>query len=345
MEYFRSKSLGFDKEAILTVPLADTRNLNFETMRSELTSHPGIANVSFSNLGIASAGRQRTFMNYVKNGVTEDYVIDLRFGDEQYLKTHKLKLLAGRNYLKGDSIKEFVINEALVKQLGIKSPEEAIGQTISLYGQIDAPIVGVVEDFHLASLREGIEGCILATYQRTYQTINLKLNTAQLKEALAHVEKVWTKQYPENVFRYEFLDQTIASFYEEEQRTASLFKIFAGIAIFIGCLGLFGLISFITTQKTKEVGIRKVLGASVAHITFLFFKEFALLVVIAFLIAAPIGYYLMSNWLQNFQYSIPLGAGIFLIAIGVSLLIAGLTVSYQSIKAALANPIKSLRNE
>jgi ABC-type antimicrobial peptide transport system permease subunit len=147
------------------------------------------------------------------------------------------------------------------------------------------------------------------------------------------------------VFTYRFIDQTIASFYEEEQKTASLFKIFASIAIFIGCLGLFGLISFITTQKTKEVGIRKVLGASAANITLLFFKEFALLVIVAFLIAAPVAYYLMSNWLQNFQYSIPLGAGIFVAAIAASLLIAALTVSYQSIKAALANPIKSLRNE
>jgi ABC-type lipoprotein release transport system permease subunit len=345
MEYFRTKSLGFDKEAILTVPIAGTRNLNFETMRSELMSHPGIAGVSFSNLSISSAGRQRTVFNYTRNGAVEEFITDIKFADDQYLQTHKVKLLAGRNYLKGDSIKEFVVNEALIKQLGFLTPQEAIGQTISLWGQINAPIVGVVEDFHVASFRERIESCILATNRRAYGTINLKLNAAQMKEALAHVEKVWTKQYPESVFRYEFLDQTIASFYEEEQKTANLFKIFTGIAIFIGCLGLFGLISFITTQKTKEVGIRKVLGASVAHITLLFFKEFALLVVIAFLIAAPVAYYLMSNWLQNFQYTIPLGAGIFLIAISVSLLIAGITVSYQSIKAALANPIKSLRNE
>jgi ABC-type antimicrobial peptide transport system permease subunit len=345
MEYFRTKSLGFDKEAILTVPLAGTRNLNFETMRSELTAHPGVAKVSFSNLGISSASRQRTVFNYAKNGAVEEFITDIKFGDNQYLETYKLKLLAGRNYLKGDSIKEFVVNKALIKQLGMETPEEAIGQTISLWGQINAPIVGVVEDFHMTSLREGIEACILATNNRSYQTINVKLNTAQLKDALVHIEKVWTKQYPESIFSYQFLDQTIASFYEEEQKTASLFKIFAGIAIFIGCLGLFGLISFITTQKTKEVGIRKVLGASVANITLLFFKEFALLILIAFLIAAPIAYYVMSNWLQNFQYSIPMGASIFLIAILASLFIAALTVSYQSIKAALANPIKSLRSE
>jgi ABC-type antimicrobial peptide transport system permease subunit len=345
MEYFHNKPLGFDKEAVLTVPLAGTRDLNLETMRSALTSHPGIAKVSFSNLSVSSEGRQRTPFNYAKNGAVEEFITDVKFGDEQYLDTYKLKLLAGRNYLQSDSIKEFVVNEALIKQLGIKTPEEAIGQTISLYGQIDAPIVGVVEDFHVTSLHEGIGACILAANRRSYRTINIKLNVAQMKEALVHVEKVWTRQYPENVFSYRFIDQTIASFYEEEQKTASLFKIFAGIAIFIGCLGLFGLISFITTQKTKEVGIRKVLGASAANITLLFFKEFALLVIVAFLIAAPVAYYLMSNWLQNFQYSIPLGAGIFVAAIAASLLIAALTVSYQSIKAALANPIKSLRNE
>jgi ABC-type antimicrobial peptide transport system permease subunit len=314
-------------------------------MRSALTAHPGIAKVSFSNLSVSSEGRQRTPFSYAKNGAVEEFITDVKFGDEQYLETYKLKVLAGRNYLQSDSIREFVVNEALIKQLGIKTPEEAIGQTISLYGQIDAPIVGVVADFHVTSLHESIEACILAPNRRSYRTVNIKLNVAQMKEALTHVEKVWTRQYPENVFRYQFIDQTIASFYEEEQKTASLFKIFAGIAIFIGCLGLFGLISFITTQKTKEVGIRKVLGASAANITLLFFKEFALLVVVAFLIAAPVAYYVMSNWLQNFQYSIPMGAGIFLAAIAASLLIAALTVSYQSVKAALANPIKSLRNE
>jgi putative ABC transport system permease protein len=345
MEYFRTKSLGFDKETVVTVPLAGTRNLNFETMRSELTAHPGVASVSFSNLSISSTGRQRTAFSYARNGAVEDFVTDVKFGDEQYLELYKLKLLAGRNYLKGDTIKEFVVNEALIRQLGFKNPGEAIGQQIALYGEIHAPVVGVVADFHVTSLRESIEPCILTTSARDYQTINIKLDAIGLKEALTHVEKVWTKQYPEDIFRYEFLDQTIAGFYREEQKTASLFKIFAGIAIFIGCLGLFGLISFITTQKTKEVGIRKVLGASAAHITMLFFKEFALLVLIAFLIAAPVAYHLMSRWLENFQYSIPLGAGIFLIAITVSLLIAALTVSYQSIKAALANPVKSLRNE
>jgi predicted permease len=345
MEYFRTKSLGFDKEAVVTVPLASTQNLNFETMRSQFMSHPGVANVSFSNLSISSTGRSRTGFSYARNGAVEDFVTDVKFGDEQYLELYKLKLLAGRNFLKGDTIKEVVVNEALIRQLGFKRADEAIGQRISFYGQVNIPIVGVVEDFHVTSLREGIEPCIMATYNRSYRTINIKLTTDQLKEAMVHVEKVWTKQYPENVFRYEFLDQTIASFYRDEQRTASLFKIFAGIAIFIGCLGLFGLISFITTQKTKEVGIRKVLGASAAQISFQFFKEFAVLVMLAFLIASPIAYYLMSNWLENFQYSIPLGAGIFLVAVAVSLLIAGLTVSYQSIKAALANPIKSLRNE
>jgi ABC-type antimicrobial peptide transport system permease subunit len=157
MEYFRTKSLGFDKEAILTVPLAGTRDLNLETMHSALTSHPGIAKVSFSNLSISSEGRQRTPFTYANNGAIEEFITDVKFGDEQYLETYKLKLLAGRNYLKSDTIKEFVVNEALIKQLGFTNPEDAIGQTISLRGQINAPIVGVVEDFHVASFRERIE--------------------------------------------------------------------------------------------------------------------------------------------------------------------------------------------
>ncbi|QHT69224.1 FtsX-like permease family protein [Rhodocytophaga rosea] len=346
MDYFQNKSLGFTKDAVLTVPLPGAQNLNFETMRSELKANPGVEEVSFSNLSISSAANQRTFFTFAKKGgAVESFVTSLKFGDEHFLEMHQVKLLAGRNFIKSDTIREFVVNEAMLRQLGIKSPEEAIGQYINLYDRIKAPIVGVVSDFHVTSLRENIDAVLMASSNRSYRTANIKLNATQMKEGITHVEQVWTKKYPEHVFSYQFLDQTIANFYREEQKTSALFRIFSGIAIFIGCLGLFGLISFITAQKTKEVGIRKVLGASATNITLLFFKEFAFLVVIAFLIAAPIAYYVMNSWLENFEYQVEVGVGVFIIAVGISLVIAACTVGYQSVKAALANPIKSLRNE
>jgi ABC-type antimicrobial peptide transport system permease subunit len=346
MDYFRSKSLGFDKEAVMTVNLPGTQQLNLETMRTQLMAHQGVENVSFSNSSVSSSERQRTFFTYKGDiSLVDEFDADIKFGDAQYLETYKLTLLAGRNLLKGDTIREYIVNESLIKKLGIHTPEEAIGKYISLWGRVEAPIVGVVQDFHMASFRESIGACIITTLSRAYGTANIKLQVSQMQPAVSHVEKIWTKAYPEHVFGYEFIDQTIANFYRDEQKTARLFEVFAGIAIFIGCLGLFGLISFLTTQRTKEVGIRKVLGASMYNITLLFFKEFALLVLLAFLIASPIAYYLMHGWLENFEYSIDLSVGFFLISGVASLLIAALTVGYQTFKAALANPVKSLRSE
>src|SRR5690606_8953995 len=173
----------------------------------------------------------------------------------------------------------------------------------------------------------------------------IKVSTQNISgfiEAMAGVFKTW---YPESIFEFQFVDETIASYYEEEERLSQLFTIFSAIAIFIGCLVLYGLISFISVQKTKEIGVRKVLGASVANIVFLFTREFLILIIIAFIIAAPVAWFVMNNWLQNFEFRAPLGAESFLMAMGFTLLIATFTISFRSVRAALANPIKSLRNE
>jgi ABC-type antimicrobial peptide transport system permease subunit len=166
-----------------------------------------------------------------------------------------------------------------------------------------------------------------------------------MRQTIQVIDQLWSAAFPEFLFEYEFLDEHIASMYQQEERMYMAFQLFSAIAIFIGCLGVYGLISFVAVQKTKEIGIRKVLGASVGHIVYLFSKEFIGLILISFLIAAPVAYYVMYNWLQNFAYSISIDWRIFVIAIVSSLVIAALTVSYRSVKAALANPVKSLRSE
>jgi putative ABC transport system permease protein len=178
-----------------------------------------------------------------------------------------------------------------------------------------------------------------------YQKVDIKIEPANVSRTLTTIESTWNKTFPDGVYEYHFLDATIAAFYKSEDELSTLYKVFAGIAIFISCLGLYGLVSFMAVQRTKEVGIRKTLGASVAHIVYLFSKEFTLLVIIAFAIAAPTGYYFMQKWLQGFTYRITLGPGIFILAILASVVIAWLAVGFKAVKAALANPVNSLRSE
>jgi putative ABC transport system permease protein len=186
---------------------------------------------------------------------------------------------------------------------------------------------------------------LMSTWNDVYGTVNLKISMAEFKQILPAIEQLWGKTFPDFVFQYDFLDQKIANFYRQERQLSELYKIFAGIAIFISCLGLYGLLSFMAVQRNKEIGIRKVLGASVGNIVFLLSKEFTLLILIAFVIASPIAYYFMHNWLQNYTFRIPLGIGIFVLTIVTSIAIAWLTVGYRAIRAAMANPVKSLRTE
>jgi ABC-type antimicrobial peptide transport system permease subunit len=238
------------------------------------------------------------------------------------------------------------VNETLLKKLGIRDPKEAIGKELNFWdGGKVANIVGVIRDFNSYSLRQPMAPVVLSTWKDVYQTINIKMKPGSETSVLSYVEKLWNEAFPDYVYEYKFLDETIANFYKQESQLSQLYKIFAAIAIFISCLGLYGLVSFMAVQRTKEVGIRKVLGASAQNIVYLLSKEFTLLIVIAFVLSAPIAYYIMYKWLQNYTYRIPLGASIFIIAIISSVIIAWVTVGHRAIKAALANPVKSLRTE
>jgi ABC-type antimicrobial peptide transport system permease subunit len=246
--------------------------------------------------------------------------------------------------VESEDIKEIVVNETLLKKLGVRNSGEAIGKNITLWGK-KYPIVGVVKDFHISSLKQEIAPVLLTTVKNFYWTANIRLQTSDLSPTLKEIENSYKAIYPQSLFEYEFVDEMVANFYREEKKMSNLLKVFVGVAIAISCLGLYGLVSFMAAQKVKEIGIRKVLGASILNIVMLLSKDFLWLVGIAFVIASPIAWYAMNKWLQDFQYSIKIGIGIFALAGLIAFLLAMITVSWQAIKAALADPIKSLKSE
>lgn len=347
MNLFKNTYLGFTKDNIINVPLFnDSINLTkTDYLRNQLLSNPDIKNVSFSYGSPSDNGNWTSDFKFDHAAKATNFNANLKFADPEYFKTYNLQFVAGHAYSNSDTVREYVVNETLLLKLGITNPQKAIGKQINFWDEDIANIVGVIKDFNSYSLSEPIVPVVLTTRKEVYRTINIKIRAGSEKTVLPYIEKLWSATYPENVYDYKFLDDKIANFYKQESKLSQLYKIFAVLAIFISCLGLYGLVSFMAVQRTKEMGIRKVLGASVRNIVFLLSKEFTLLIVIAFAIASPIAYYIMNKWLQNYSYRIPIGATIFLLAITCSVVIAWLTVGYKAVKAAIANPVKSLRTE
>ncbi len=348
MNYFKNASMGFDKDAIINVNMPNDKisQTKLTALKTELLKQSGIKNVSFSMFAIADKGHWSSNFRFGSEQKETDFNADLKWADADAFKTYNLQFVAGRPYQASDTVRELVVNETLVKKLGITNPQDILNKKLNFWdSSIVAPVVGVVKDFHSNTLVNPIDAVVMSSWKGVYRTMSVKLEAQQAKQALAAVEKTWTGLYPDYVYQYQFLDDKIASFYKQEDQLSQLYKIFAGIAIFISCLGLYGLISFMAVQRTKEVGIRKVLGASVTSIVYMFSKEFIVLIGVAFLIAAPLAYYFMHNWLTNFTYRIQIGAGIFVLTVLSSVIIAWATVGYRAIRAALMNPVRSLRTE
>ncbi|GAB2790548.1 ABC transporter permease [Rhabdobacter roseus] len=346
MRFSKESDLGFDKDAVVMLPVPVRDQAKLSTLKSRVEQIAGVNESSFCFQAPASTSNMNTGLRYDTRTEDEVFSINMKVADAEYLSTFNLQLVAGRNVLPSDTVREFVVNETLVKKLGLKSAEEIIGKRLSVNGgTMTAPIVGVVKDFYNYSFRTDISPiCIMSDLNR-YQNYGVKINLDNVKPTLTAIEKIWSETFPEFVYKQEFLDERIAKFYELDAIMLQLIQFFAGVAIFICCLGLYGLISFMAAQKTKEIGIRKVLGASVENILWLFGKEFVRLVVLAFVVAAPLAWWVMNKWLAEFKYKIEIGADIFVLAIGTTLLIAAITVGYRSISAALMNPVKSLRSE
>ena len=350
MKYMQNKSLGFDKEQIITLPYVTELNDKYDAFRTEL-----LASSSIKNAGRSSripTGRLLDAMGskMMRGDSLAPVNADIKYvaADQDFISTYGVKVLAGRGFSRefGSDTSAFLINEASVTVLGLKSNEDAIGKDFG-YGGRTGKIIGVFNDFHFESMHQKIVPLVLLVPRNAnnFGRISIKVAGANAAAALAHIEKTWKNFLPETPYQYTFLDENFARLYKAEERQKTLFTTFACIAIFIACLGLFGLSAFTISQRIKEIGIRKVLGASVSTIVTLLSKDFLKLVIISAIIAFPIAWFAMSKWLQDFAYRIDMPWWVFLAAGIIAALIALLTISFQAIKAAIANPVKSLRTE
>ena len=349
MNYFMHQPLGFDKNAIVNVPFRvdSLRISRLDYLKEQLLQVNGVQAVSFSsNTPVEDINDLWTTFKFDRAIKEADFKAITKFADNEYVPAYKLQLVAGRNLKPSDPTREFLVNESFVKSLGLKKPEDILNKEISIWDdRIKCPVVGVLKDFNDRSFRHELAPLLITTNVTMYSQAGIKLETQNMSSALQAVKTIWEQTFPNFVYEYRFLDDKIESFYKQESQLSGLYKIFAVIAIFLSCLGLYGLVSFMAVQRVKEVGVRKVLGASVSSVIYLFSKEFIILVAIGFVIASPIAWYFMDKWLQDYVYRINISWWIFL-AGGISaVVIALITVSFQAVKAALANPVKSLRTE
>jgi len=344
INYSKSTDLGFRKDGIVLLPLPTGDKIKMTTLSARLAAVPGTELTTLCSQPPASQSNSHTSFTYDHRPKEEAWDINIKYGDAQYVPAYGLRLAAGRNIFPSDTTRELLVNETFVRQLHLRDPNAIIGKQIKVHDHY-ATITGVLKDFHNYSLHSAIDPVVIAPLPTAYRICAAKIDLADLRPALAAYEKIWTETYPDYIYSYHFLDERIARFYKQDTVTLRLVEIFAGIAILISCLGLYGLVSFMALQKTKEIGVRKVLGAGVDNILWLFCKEFSRLLLLAFLIAAPVAGWVMYGWLQDFQYRITLSWSIFALAIGSTFCIAMLTVAWRSIRAALANPITSLRSE
>ena len=346
MNYFKNADLGFSrKDPVIAVNMNEPAKA--EVFRQQLLSNPEIKDVTFSSSSAIAEYNHNLGTSFRLPGQGEEDGIgaEEKGVDLNYIPFFGLDLIAGRNFLSmEETFTEFVVNERVCKALG-RTPTQMLGQRL-IINEGEGTVVGVIKDFHNKSLQDDISPCIFLNSSWWLERVNVKLHsTANMPDVLSFVEKQWKELYPEGVYKYSFLDDSIAQNYALEQLVYKGFSVFSILTILIGCLGLYGLLSFITLRKTKEVGIRKALGASVGQIVGMFNKEFIVLVIIAFVIAAPLAFYFMNQWLQDFTYRISLTWWMFGVGVLLTIVITLATISYQSIRAAMANPVDSLRNE
>jgi putative ABC transport system permease protein len=351
LQYLQKKSLGFNRDHIVIIPYNSALNEKFDSFRDELLSNSDIKDITrtsriptgrlLDNMGAStlsgdSMAPSKTDIKYVSI-------------DYDFIPAYEIKIVAGRNFSKdfGTDTAGFILNESSVKALGWKSAEYAIGRDFQ-YGGTKGHVIGVIRDFHFESMHQSIVPLVLVMFPPSspyFNNLSVKFSGTNTVKSLSHIENTWKKFLPEIPYEYSFLDENFDKLYEAEQIQGNIFTAFSCIAILIACLGLFGLSAFTISQRVKEIGVRKVLGADVSGIVALLSKEFLILVLVAALIAFPIAWYSMHNWLKDFAYRVDIKWWVFLVAGFTALTIALITVSFQAIKAAMANPVKVLRSE
>lgn len=345
MKFMRNQDLGFNKDQMMIL------NVNGdparEAFKQSIESIPDVKSVSLSS-SAPSLGNNSAYSEIEnKNGDLQVGTLELYDVDVDFIPQYNMKLIAGRNFSKDfptDTSQSMIVNEATVKMFGYSNADQIIGKRFKQWGR-EGKIIGVVKNFHYSSLQENIEPLSMRMESRSQDLVNINIAPANMPKTIAAIESKWKKMIPGRPFSYIFLDEAFNKQYVNEDRFGKLFLNFSILAILISCLGLLGLASYSTLQRTKEIGVRKVLGASVSNITTLLSKDFIKLVLIALVIASPIAYWGMHNWLQSFAYRINIQWWVFMVAGLIALLIALFTVSFQAIKAAIANPVESLRTE
>jgi len=353
MHFMQTKNLGYDKEHIVVLPIGGNMLQNFQSLKDAFAQVRGVESITASYETPA----------YVEwgDGITatdekgkHDISLNAMPVDLDFIKTMKMQLMAGRDFQQSDFAmidtsdnyknyhQVFIINETLAKKIGW-TPQQAVGRTIE--NRTTGPVVGVVKDFNFSSLHDPIGPLVIFLGRDFSRDFMLRINSNEMQSTLDRLQAVWKQRVPDRPFNYHFLDDDYNKLYLAEQRTSKLFGVAAGLAIVLACLGLFGLAAFTTVQRTKEIGIRRVLGANISSITLLVAKNFLQLVSIAIVIAVPLAWWAGNKWLQDFAFRIPVQAYVFVATAIVTVLIALCTVGYHSIRAALANPVKSLRTE
>jgi putative ABC transport system permease protein len=350
LAYLNTRDLGYDKDQIITLSYFNEINDNYEAFYNELTNFAAVENVGRSSriptgrlLDSFGPPQITKGDSLITSSVTTKFVAV----DQEFFRTYGMEMVTGRDLSKTiptDDSLAFIINETAARAYGWNSVGEGIDKDFS-YGNVKGKLVGVVKDFYFESLHQSIIPMVFFSQGSYYNDLSIKIAGNQITQGLEHIEKVWKEFLPKRPFSYQFLSQNYQRLYEEEQKQSQLFTIFSGLAIFIACLGLFGLATFNTLQRVKEIGIRKVLGASVPSILTLLSREIVMLIVVANLIAWPLAWYFMNQWLNTFAYHIDMNLAIYLLAAVAAVMLALVTVSTQTLKAAMTNPSNTLRYE
>ncbi len=349
--YMRTKDMGFDKDNLVVISLRGDMRTNLEATKNSFLNHPNIINGS---MGYGLPGQAYAGDGIKDKASNKNIPISMLTVDHDYIKTLGLKVLAGRDFSEdfpADEKNAFILSETAAKMLGHEDLKDALGHEVA-WDRWDAPdslkegkVIGVVKDIHLNSLRDNISPVILHIYPFAYSTLTLSIKNEGIPSTLAHLESTWKKFNSEWPFEYKFLDENFDKLYKAEEKLATLFSFFTGFTILVACLGLFGLVVFSTSQKYKEISIRKVLGASESALVLLLGKTYVVLICIAFIIATPFSYYAANEWLQKFAYRIDVTPLLFVKAGLFILIISLLTVGIQSFKAARSNPVDALKEQ
>ncbi|HMQ60358.1 MAG TPA: ABC transporter permease [Flavilitoribacter sp.] len=345
MNFIRNLDLGFEQGLVYNFRF-DSDSLSQSKMNSlkeRILKIPGVESVSLHSQPPSSWGSWQTNFTVGRGNEEPDFMTTYKFCDADFQRTYGLELLAGQWFGPSDTTTGYVINETLMRKVGIASPEEAVGQELRLENEPWYPIVGVVKDFHALSIHDEIAPITIGSYKGLYTGAGVKINPKNIAATTTSIRKVFDDTYPGQVFNGEFFDESIAQYYIAENRMTRICETFAGLAIAISCLGLLGLAYYSAQQRTREIGIRKVLGASVVSVVGLLVRGFLLPVAVSLAIAAPVAWYFLNEWLHNFVYHIDMGWWVFALAGIAGILIAFLTVGFHSMKAALSNPVNSLR--